>query len=366
MKFLLFLFTINVALGFFLGLAILFRPSLKSITNKYLGYAILTISLLMLNRLLAEVGIYEESEKLRIIDNIEWVFLTPVFIFLFVIKSINHNLNTYNELKLLYLPFIASLLLNSIHNLERDFDIFIFTNEIFSRIKFSLFVLESKLVYIYNFFLMTYLYFILKNSDSQKSKNWLWRLHFIVSSLIGLWILLDFTEGILVTKKASYYTIILFIGISFFLYWVSYYTIYNRKLYAEANEIKQILKTQELNISKTPNSSNTIFEKFESLFKEEYEYRNPNVTRESTAERLGISAGYLSQIINSNTEDNFSSYVNQYRVEEAKKMLHDNTFDKYNIESIGLEAGFSSKTTFHKVFKKFTGITPRAYKNKNK
>ena len=63
--------------------------------------------------------------------------------------------------------------------------------------------------------------------------------------------------------------------------------------------------------------------------------------------------------------DNFTSYVNQYRVNEVKKMLCDPTFNKYNIESIGLEAGFSSKTTFFNVFKKFTGMTPKEFKKQH-
>lgn len=45
-------------------------------------------------------------------------------------------------------------------------------------------------------------------------------------------------------------------------------------------------------------------------------------------------------------------------------MLKDPKFDNYSLLSIGLECGFNSKTSFYTNFKKETGLTPKAYKNK--
>ena len=52
------------------------------------------------------------------------------------------------------------------------------------------------------------------------------------------------------------------------------------------------------------------------------------------------------------------------RVEQSKKILIDPKYANYTISSIGLESGFNSKSTFYTVFKKHTGITPLAYKDK--
>lgn len=322
----------------------------------------------MLNIVLKETGFYDEYDLLYIFYDIEWIFLFPAFIFLFVIKSIGHELSTYKELKLLYLPFIISVLVNLINNLERDFGLFTFKSEILLRIKTSFFSIENSFVYIYSIFIMVWLFFILKRYNEEKDSRWLWRLWSIISALIVLWIVLDFTENIILSNYIKLFSANLLIGLSFFLYWISYTTIYKQKLRTEVYEINKILQTQVRNFSNTKNTTpkNTHFENFENLFKKEYVYRNSNITRESIAERLNISAGYLSQLISSNLNDNFSNYVNQYRVDEVKKMLCDEAFDKYNIESIGLEAGFSSKTTFFKVFKKNTGMTPYIFKKQNK
>ncbi|MBD1261528.1 AraC family transcriptional regulator [Maribacter polysiphoniae] len=368
MKFLQILFIVNIIFGFALGLTILFKPFLKSNTNKYLGYAVLIVSFIMLNIVLKETGFYDEYDLLYILYDIEWIFLFPVFIFFFVLKSIGHELTTYKELQLLYVPFIISVLVNLINNLERDFGLFTFNSEILLRMKTSFFSIENSFVYMYNVFLMVWLFFILKRYNEKKDGGWLWRLWGIISALIVLWIVLDFTENIILSNVITMFSAILLIGLSFFLYWISYTTIYRQKLRTEAHEINTILQTQDRDFSNTKNTTpiNAHFENFENLFKKEHVYRNPNITRESIAERLNISAGYLSQLISSHLDDNFSNYVNQYRVDEVKKMLCDDAFNKYNIESIGLEAGFSSKTTFFKVFKKNTGMTPYLFKKRNK
>ena len=58
----------------------------------------------------------------------------------------------------------------------------------------------------------------------------------------------------------------------------------------------------------------------------------------------------------------FPDYLNSYRIEEAKSYLKNPEFSKYTIVSIGLEAGFNSKSSFYSVFKKATGQTPATFK----
>ena len=100
----------------------------------------------------------------------------------------------------------------------------------------------------------------------------------------------------------------------------------------------------------------------EDLCVNERIYLDPTLDRVQVAEMLGISPNYISQIVNTITGDNFSTYVNRYRVEAVKAMITDAEFDNYSLLAIGLEAGFSSKTTFYTAFKKLTGMTPNRYR----
>lgn len=77
---------------------------------------------------------------------------------------------------------------------------------------------------------------------------------------------------------------------------------------------------------------------------------------------MNISTHQLSQAINQNLNTNFYKFVNAYRVEEVKKKLKNPEFEKYSILGIAFESGFNSKSTFNKIFKEETGMTPSEFK----
>lgn len=77
---------------------------------------------------------------------------------------------------------------------------------------------------------------------------------------------------------------------------------------------------------------------------------------------MNISTHHLSQAINQNLNTNFYKFVNAYRVEEVKKKLKNPEFEKYSILGIAFESGFNSKSTFNKIFKEETGMTPSEFK----
>jgi AraC-like DNA-binding protein len=58
---------------------------------------------------------------------------------------------------------------------------------------------------------------------------------------------------------------------------------------------------------------------------------------------------------------NFYDFINSYRVEEAKKLLMIYNEQSGNILDIAFEAGFKTKSTFNKTFKKYTNKTPSEY-----
>ena len=57
----------------------------------------------------------------------------------------------------------------------------------------------------------------------------------------------------------------------------------------------------------------------------------------------------------------FHELINKYRIEEAKKILHNDEQKNLNIIDIAYEVGYNNKVTFNKAFKKDTQLTPSQY-----
>jgi YesN/AraC family two-component response regulator len=96
---------------------------------------------------------------------------------------------------------------------------------------------------------------------------------------------------------------------------------------------------------------------------EEKIFADEELTLKDLASELAISQHQLSQILNENLKKNFNTFINEYRIEEAKKMLIEEK--ERSILSIGIAVGFNSNTAFTTVFSKITGITPSQYRKQN-
>ncbi len=104
-----------------------------------------------------------------------------------------------------------------------------------------------------------------------------------------------------------------------------------------------------------------LFDRLRSLMSNEKPYLNPDLTLKSIADRLATNTKYLSQVVNNQSGTNFQHFVNCYRVAEVQDKIRSGEFDNLTLFGIALQCGFKNKSTFYKVFKEVTGITPREY-----
>ena len=94
-------------------------------------------------------------------------------------------------------------------------------------------------------------------------------------------------------------------------------------------------------------------------------FTNTDLTIYDLAKLANTNYKYLSRAIKQLSNQNFASYINSYRVEEAKRLLKNKEFDNYTIEALAEMSGFKSKSAFNTAFKKITGDTPSHYKKTN-
>ncbi len=92
-------------------------------------------------------------------------------------------------------------------------------------------------------------------------------------------------------------------------------------------------------------------------------YEDAELTLTTLAIKLNIHPHDLSRVINVGLEKNFSDLINEFRVREVARKMHDPAYDKFTLLHIGYESGFNSQRTFNRVFKEMTGKTPVEYKN---
>jgi AraC-like DNA-binding protein len=92
-------------------------------------------------------------------------------------------------------------------------------------------------------------------------------------------------------------------------------------------------------------------------------FLNPLLKVDDVATMLSIPEKALSNLLNQHIGKSFNDFVNEYRVNEAKKRLADTAYNNFTIAAIAFDCGFNSLATFQRVFKQVTNTTPSKYQN---
>lgn len=115
--------------------------------------------------------------------------------------------------------------------------------------------------------------------------------------------------------------------------------------------------------SLTDQKKQDLFQRLETLLQEEKVFTDNLLTKEKVAELLDTNRTYLSQIINEQTQQTFTQFVNGFRTKEAVRLLSDPD-NQTPLKAISAELGFNSMTTFYNQFQAAIGMTPTQYRNK--
>ena len=103
-------------------------------------------------------------------------------------------------------------------------------------------------------------------------------------------------------------------------------------------------------------------EKLIDYLEREKPYTDPDLKLQNLADYLRIPPYQLSQIINTELQQNFYDLINSLRIAEAKHRLMDPAKQHITIIAIAYDVGFNSKSTFNTAFKKYTKMTPSQFK----
>lgn len=91
-------------------------------------------------------------------------------------------------------------------------------------------------------------------------------------------------------------------------------------------------------------------------------YLDSEIDLENIAQRLGVHRNMISKAVNTVCGKPFSAYINEFRVRNAILLLSDPANDHLTLETIAFDSGFSSRTTFYRVFKAQTGLNATKYR----
>ena len=105
-------------------------------------------------------------------------------------------------------------------------------------------------------------------------------------------------------------------------------------------------------------------DKIQKIITEERLYQNAELTLPDVAKKLETNASVISKTINQGFELNFNDFINNYRIEAVKNSFSNGEHKKSTILGIAFDAGFNSKATFNRAFKKNTGYSPKEYLEK--
>ncbi|ESP93795.1 hypothetical protein N483_15895 [Pseudoalteromonas luteoviolacea NCIMB 1944] len=149
-------------------------------------------------------------------------------------------------------------------------------------------------------------------------------------------------------------TLASYIPMSFWLFYLSYFN-QIKPLYVQGVLAEPIAKAEPIN----SRQNEQIVHQLKLSMRTDKLFLNPQLSISELAEHINATTAEVSNTLNMHLKMNFYDFVNRYRVDEAKLLLC-NT--QHKVLAVAFDAGFNSKSTFNKLFKSYTGLTPSQFR----
>jgi len=107
-----------------------------------------------------------------------------------------------------------------------------------------------------------------------------------------------------------------------------------------------------------------IYENMLSVMQSENLFLHSTLSLQELSNKLNIPSHHITQTLSEFGNQNFYDFVNSYRIDEFKKRIDQGEAENFSFLGIAFDCGFNSKSSFNRIFKNTTGLTPSEYRNK--
>ena len=157
----------------------------------------------------------------------------------------------------------------------------------------------------------------------------------------------------------------LFTSVPIFVFYVGFYSIKQKLIYTDTNYGILIQNATEskkpANENKSYKKSGLTNERMQSILKllkksmeEDSLFLDPTLSLSILSKQLDIPTHHITQTLNEYANQALYDFVNRFRVEEFKKRVFAPENKDFSLLGIALDCGFNSKSSFNRVFKKYT------------
>src|SRR5262249_18879451 len=105
-----------------------------------------------------------------------------------------------------------------------------------------------------------------------------------------------------------------------------------------------------------------LFTRIEQLMTDARPWSDPDFDVGAMARMLDTYPSAVSRALGRAGNTAFYDYVNEHRIREAQRLLRDPLESRFKVEAVGRQAGFRARSTFFKLFRQHTGVTPAEYR----
>ena len=151
-----------------------------------------------------------------------------------------------------------------------------------------------------------------------------------------------------------------YIFVIFFSFYIFFQAIVQPDISYIGATIQEMKDSNENDDSKETNVDLRILQ----LFKEKRLFLNPELTLQEASDELSVPKYRLTKLIKEGGYYNFYAFVNELRIDFSKELLA-NLPNNLAMDSVVTDSGFQSRSTFYRVFKESTGLTPKEFKEMN-